>query len=165
MPAFSAVAWICDPAGSETSEAPVRLLANPYPVFSKRSGNSRFSGEAAISPAERRWPLSALRLLIQRMVASSSRPCLWRKRGKLRPSVDVGVFPHMSANQGGGASTLPIAESRARESRARATLCLCRSGSTARRRSRGGQLRGRIPGHWNVAFAIARRVAPEVQKA
>ena len=28
MPAFSAVAWICDPAGSETSEAPVRLLAN-----------------------------------------------------------------------------------------------------------------------------------------
>jgi hypothetical protein len=42
MPAFSAVAWICDPAGSETSEAPVRLLANAYRVFSKRVSDDCF---------------------------------------------------------------------------------------------------------------------------
>lgn len=41
--------------------------------------------------------------------------CHWRKRGKLRPSVDVGVFPQMSANEGRGASALPFAESRARK--------------------------------------------------
>ena len=45
------------PLGDE-SETFVRLLAGAYRVISKHLGDSRFSGIAAVSPAESRRPLS-----------------------------------------------------------------------------------------------------------
>src|SRR5450755_283418 len=76
-----------------------RAACAPSPAAHRTHGNVRSALISLTRCALWQWPAAA---------APPSR--IWRKRGKLRPSVDVGVFPHMSANQGGGASTLLFAD-------------------------------------------------------
>jgi hypothetical protein len=110
----------------ETGHQRLRSQAAAVRRMQKRRARSRHARrvarDCATSTTPRRdrsrWtPL--LRLLRPAFVSEEVRsvelglPCRWREPGKLQPSCDVGVFPHMGAKEGGGSSALLSGKSRA----------------------------------------------------
>src|SRR5437763_4339507 len=103
---------------TRTGRSPPTDRARREPA-SRRSGTgavsgARFSRIAIARVADSRdgpgGRLAYARLLERRGRAAT---CSWREAGRLRARGGIGVFPQMRANQGGGASVMLPAETRA----------------------------------------------------